>query len=196
MSELVRRILTGEEYHCALRDLAFRHVKAGMAPGQVVKTLRGLMDASTGPRDERWHNRRDQIPMLVDTAVNKLPEQSAEAPAPAQEVFSKEDGGAGPKTGTTAHTAPLDLFGDTALAGTPELTADMLPDVIAAFAKDEAERFGVGLAMVAIPAWPSRRRRSVTIGRSSPSETTRDGGRARGFGSRSWPTAVASRRPP
>jgi Protein of unknown function (DUF3987) len=151
MSELVRRILTGEEYHCALRDLAFRHVKAGMAPGQVVKTLRGLMDASTGPRDERWHNRRDQIPMLVDTAVNKLPEQSAEAPAPAREVFSKEDSGAGPKTGTTAHTAPLDLFGDTALAGTPELTADMLPDVIAAFAKDEAERFGVGLAMVAIP---------------------------------------------
>lgn len=46
---------------------------------------------------------------------------------------------------------PLDLFGDTAFAGTPELTADMLPDVIAAFAKDEAERLGVELAMVALP---------------------------------------------
>lgn len=115
-----------------------------MVAAQAVVTLRGLMDASTGPRDERWHNRRDQTPMLVETAVSKLPEQSAEAPAPDQEVFSKEDSGAGPKTGTAAHTAPLDLFGDTALAGTPELTADMLPDVIAAFAKDEAERSGRG----------------------------------------------------
>lgn len=80
MEELVRRILTGEEYHCALRDLAFRHVKAGMPAGQVVQTLRGLMDASTGPRDERWRQRRKQIPMLVDTAIKKLEEQAAEEP--------------------------------------------------------------------------------------------------------------------
>jgi hypothetical protein len=34
MAELVRRILTGEEYHCALRDLAFRYIKPGWGPGR------------------------------------------------------------------------------------------------------------------------------------------------------------------
>ena len=41
MAELVRRVLTGEEYHCALRDLAYRYVKAGMVAAQAVVTLRG-----------------------------------------------------------------------------------------------------------------------------------------------------------
>jgi hypothetical protein len=79
MTELVRRILTGEEYHACLRDLSFRHLKDGMAAARVVLTLRGLMDASTAPHDERWEHRRSQIPMLVDTAVRKLAEQAAEA---------------------------------------------------------------------------------------------------------------------
>jgi hypothetical protein len=46
---------------------------------------------------------------------------------------------------------PLDIFGDFALAGQPELRPEMLPQAIAAFAQDEAERLGVDLAMVAIP---------------------------------------------
>ena len=69
--ELIRRVITAEEYHAALRDLAWRYLKGGMAPAQVVLTLRGLMDASTGPRDDRWQHRRDQIPMLVSTAQEK-----------------------------------------------------------------------------------------------------------------------------
>jgi uncharacterized protein DUF3987 len=71
-SELVRRIVTGDEYHSALRDLSWRFLKAEMKPAQVVITLRGLMDASTGPRDDRWQARRDQIPMLVRTAEEKI----------------------------------------------------------------------------------------------------------------------------
>jgi hypothetical protein len=72
-AELVRRIISGEELHSCLRDLAWRYLKAGMAQPQVVLTLRGLMDG-IGPagRDQRWQHRRDQIPMLVRTASEKL----------------------------------------------------------------------------------------------------------------------------
>jgi len=44
---------------------------------------------------------------------------------------------------------PLDIWGDTFLA--PELTPDMLPDVIANYAWDEAARIGVDPACIAIP---------------------------------------------
>jgi hypothetical protein len=71
-AELVRRVTTGEEYHAALRDLAWRYLKARMQAAQVVITLRGFMDASTGPHDDRWQKRRDQIPMLVRTAEEKI----------------------------------------------------------------------------------------------------------------------------
>jgi hypothetical protein len=54
-------------------------------------------------------------------------------------------------TGSPSKTVPLDIFGDFALAGEPELRPDMLPQTIAAFASDEAERLGVDLSMVAIP---------------------------------------------
>jgi hypothetical protein len=81
MAELVRRIMTGEEYHCALRDLAFRYLKAGMTAPQAVLTLRGLMDASTDPHDARWEHRRSQIPMLVNTAASKIEAQNSGASA-------------------------------------------------------------------------------------------------------------------
>ena len=70
--ELVRRITTGEEYHAALRDLAFRYVKAGMPGGLVVATLYGFMAGSLAPHDERWAHRRSQIPELVRTAWEKI----------------------------------------------------------------------------------------------------------------------------
>jgi hypothetical protein len=46
---------------------------------------------------------------------------------------------------------PFDLFGDVTLAREPELARDALPNVIADFAFDAAERIGVDPAMVAIP---------------------------------------------
>jgi hypothetical protein len=45
---------------------------------------------------------------------------------------------------------PVDLFGN--LTREPELTREMLPEVIADFAIDTAERLGVECAMVAVPA--------------------------------------------
>jgi hypothetical protein len=47
---------------------------------------------------------------------------------------------------------PLDLWGAADLTGQPVLEADMLPPVIAAMAADEAERLGVDVGMLAIPA--------------------------------------------
>jgi hypothetical protein len=50
-AELVRRILSGDVYHDSLRDLAASLVATGMKPGAVVNHLRGLMEASTAPKD-------------------------------------------------------------------------------------------------------------------------------------------------
>lgn len=70
-AELVRRILSGDVYHDSLRDLAASLVATGMKPGAVVNHLRGLMDASTTSKDERWQARRNEIPRLVDSACDK-----------------------------------------------------------------------------------------------------------------------------
>ena len=71
-AELVRRILSGDVYHDSLRDLAASLVATGMQPGGVVNHLRGLMDASTAPKDDRWKARRAQIPGLVSSARAKF----------------------------------------------------------------------------------------------------------------------------
>jgi hypothetical protein len=69
---LVQSILRGETYHDSLRDLAASMTSAGMNAGAVVNHLRGLMDNSTGPHDERWRARRRQIPDLVSSGAAKF----------------------------------------------------------------------------------------------------------------------------
>lgn len=71
--QLVQRVLSGDVFHDSLRDLAASLVATGMQPGAVVNHLRGLMDASAAPRDERWHARRKQIPDLVSSAEKFAP---------------------------------------------------------------------------------------------------------------------------
>ena len=71
-AELVRRVLSGDVFHDSLRDLAASLVSTGMHAGAVVNHLRGLMDASDAPRDDRWAARRGQIPALVDSAAVKF----------------------------------------------------------------------------------------------------------------------------
>lgn len=69
---LVKAILSGDVYHDSLRDLAAALVATGMVAGAAVNHLRGLMDASHAPHDERWKARRAQIPLLVSSAVQKF----------------------------------------------------------------------------------------------------------------------------
>lgn len=68
----INQVISGEVYHDALRDLAGSMISSGMQPGAVVSTLRGLMESSMVPHDERWKARKDEIPELVDSAVKKF----------------------------------------------------------------------------------------------------------------------------
>jgi putative DNA primase/helicase len=99
MAELVRQILTSESYHVPLRNLAWRYLAAGMAPGQVVETLRGLLLSAPDERDDRWHARYNDIPRAVSTAEEKLLEQgnvlSVDAPVCLPPDFDTADDVAG-----------------------------------------------------------------------------------------------------
>ena len=47
-------------------------LRSGMHDGAAVNHIRGWMDASAGPRDERWQTRYDDIPRSVRTAREKI----------------------------------------------------------------------------------------------------------------------------
>lgn len=85
--DLVRQILTGEAMHAPLAALAWRYLWQGMAPAQVVLTLRGIMDAvpeslrSAPDQPQRWQGHYDDIPRAVRTAAEKIGE-APPAPPP------------------------------------------------------------------------------------------------------------------
>jgi hypothetical protein len=68
-------IREGHELHDSLRDLAAKMVAAGTNAGAVVNQLRALMEASTALHDDRWKERLDDIPRLVESAVAKINER-------------------------------------------------------------------------------------------------------------------------
>src|SRR5262249_56478012 len=86
---LVNSILAGGDLHANTRDLAAKMVRAGMDGGAIVNFLRGLMNSSAAPRDERWQSRYDNLPRQVDSMQEKLEREQAAAavttptPAPA-----------------------------------------------------------------------------------------------------------------
>jgi hypothetical protein len=65
---LLDNIHEGRELHDSLRDLAAKMIRAGMHRGAVVNQLRALMLGSAAPHDDRWQDRYDDIPRLVDGA--------------------------------------------------------------------------------------------------------------------------------
>jgi putative DNA primase/helicase len=71
MADLVRDVLTADNYHDALRNLAWRYLAGGMDRKDVTRTLQGMMNASTAPRDERWGARYNDIPRAVESAQRK-----------------------------------------------------------------------------------------------------------------------------
>jgi hypothetical protein len=71
----MRKVISGEVYHDSLRDMAGSLIASGTQPGVVVSYLRGLMQSSQGPHDDRWKARMDEIPRLVDSAVKKFSPQ-------------------------------------------------------------------------------------------------------------------------
>ena len=75
-THLIKNILEGRELHDSIRTLAAKKIATGANSGSVVNELRGLMDASTAPKDERWHARVSNIPAAVDSAVAKYGKQN------------------------------------------------------------------------------------------------------------------------
>jgi hypothetical protein len=145
---LVHQIASGAEYHRPLVALAMRYLKGGMAPPQVVLTLRGLLLAVPEPaRDRkdgtvlpgRWQARYDDVPRAVSTAAAKLPPTAAASTAgatPAEDAWPE----------------PVDFLADAEMTGAPELRAEHLPTAITPFVQDTAERMGVDPAAVALAA--------------------------------------------
>jgi hypothetical protein len=69
---LIDKVLTGENYHDPLRDLAAKLIAVGMHPNAAVDLMQSWMKSSTGPQDKRWKDRYDYIPRAVATAQKKF----------------------------------------------------------------------------------------------------------------------------
>jgi hypothetical protein len=124
--QLVDDILAGNELHANTRDLAAKMVRSGMDGGAIVNFLRALMNSSAAARDQRWQDRYDNLPNLVESWQQKLEnEQAAQAQltqlaqnaspaAPAAPMAAPGSGSSGPPpspppgmgTGTGAGPAP------------------------------------------------------------------------------------------
>jgi len=84
---LTENILTGRELHDSVTIFAAKLIASGMNSGAAVNYLRGLMDKSAAPKDERWHERVRGIPDAVDSAVAKYGKEThtrSSSPAPAE----------------------------------------------------------------------------------------------------------------
>jgi AAA domain/Bifunctional DNA primase/polymerase, N-terminal len=75
---LIDNIREGRELHDSLRNLAAKLVKSGMSEGAAINFLRAAMNASAAPHNERWQERYDDIPRLVEGAVELRGETGAE----------------------------------------------------------------------------------------------------------------------
>jgi hypothetical protein len=78
---LQANIIAGRALHDSIRDLAIRLVMSGMSGGAAVNMLRGLMEQSEAPRNERWQARYDDIPRAVSSA-KRLPRKTEERELP------------------------------------------------------------------------------------------------------------------
>jgi Family of unknown function (DUF5906)/Bifunctional DNA primase/polymerase, N-terminal len=81
-ADLVSNINAGHALHDSLRDFAAKLAKAGTHPGAIVNQLRAMMEASTAPRNERWRERFDDIPRLVESAAEKCAQPQEPTAAP------------------------------------------------------------------------------------------------------------------
>ena len=109
---LYDNILKGDDLHDSLRDLAAKLIASGTHPGAAVNQLRALMEASHAPRDDRWNARFDDIPRLVDSAVEKYqtpqPLPSSPPPSPPPPPQSPGAQAAGPQPSGPLATTPIE----------------------------------------------------------------------------------------
>ena len=134
-AHLLANIHNGRELHDSLCRLAAKMVTSSTNDGAVVNHLRGLMDASSAPHDQRWQDRRADIPRLVASAAEKFRKSPTE---PGESAPPQSDGD------------PVDLWGH---FEPPTLPRSLLPEKIENYAFAQAETMGVdpgGIAMAAL----------------------------------------------
>jgi hypothetical protein len=87
---LANQILSGSDLHDATRDLAAKMVTAGTEPGAIINQIRGFLNLSTAPKDNRWQERFDDIPNLVDSAIRKFNNPEPEPSTPSANLPPKK----------------------------------------------------------------------------------------------------------
>ena len=103
--QLIDAILAGNDLHASSRDLIAKMARAGTDGGAVVNFLRGLMNSSAAPRDERWQARYDDLPRLVATIEEKIAREKAAAAVPPPPPLPPPP--TSPSAGATAAPGPL-----------------------------------------------------------------------------------------
>ena len=77
LESLIEDIRSGKTYHAPLLNLSYQYVKDGMPRKLAILTLQSIMNNSV-IKDERWQERYDSIPGLVDGAISKISESNEE----------------------------------------------------------------------------------------------------------------------
>jgi hypothetical protein len=77
---LVSNILNGHELHDSICAVAAKLVASGMAEAAAVNLVRGWLESSTAPRDDRWQERLDEIPRAVSSASAKFAKDKTPPP--------------------------------------------------------------------------------------------------------------------
>jgi AAA domain-containing protein/bifunctional DNA primase/polymerase-like protein len=103
---LIANILKGDALHDSLRDLAAKYAASGMSGGAIVNSLRALMEASTAPHDGRWQERFDDIPRLVQSALEKYAPEEEEPEEEPEEEAPQQPPGAGAQQAPGTGQAP------------------------------------------------------------------------------------------
>jgi hypothetical protein len=68
---LIKSIYEGRELHDSICALAAKLLATGMNDAAAVNIIRGAMESSTAPRDDRWQERYADVPRAVRTAREK-----------------------------------------------------------------------------------------------------------------------------
>jgi hypothetical protein len=143
----------GKGRHPAIMALVAWLTRCGWSAGKVMRFVAPIATNGTGDR-ERARLIPEELRRLVDDAAERhaageqlqgfrtVAETFGEQPARlAAEWLGAREPSAG--TASPAWPEPLDIIGDAALAGWPELTADCLPEPLFRYATAEAERLNV-----------------------------------------------------
>jgi hypothetical protein len=150
---LEANILDGVELHDSLRDLAWVLVLAGAPRDVAMRHLRALMNASAAPRDDRWQDRYDSIPRLIDSAIKKGARSDAASDFEPVELDDDPRAvGASnnePKSPPREWGEPADLWAKNEDAEPPALPPGVVPKYIADFANDRGRRLGLEAGAIA-----------------------------------------------